>query len=120
MKFLVRLLKRLKKARNDMGNIYHPKHYNESGRKECWDEMVEIFGAEAVVIFDCLNAYKYFYRAGKKSGNPESQDNAKMINYCEHAKMLVQKNSDMAESRKVLEKLEKFVYFSKDSEIQIS
>lgn len=93
-------------------NVHHPDHYNEDGRKECWDEMVEIFGADAVVIFDCLNAYKYFYRAGKKTDNPESQDIAKMINYCEHAKMLIQNNIDAAECVKILEKLERKIFFS--------
>ena len=98
-----------------MDNVHHPDHYNSPERKECWDEMVEIFGIEAVVIFDCLNAYKYFYRAGKKADNPESQDIAKLINYCEHAKMLIQNNPDVAESSKILEKLESVVYFSNEN-----
>ncbi len=101
-----------------MGNVHHPDHYNSPERKECWDEMVEIFGVEAVIVFDCLNAYKYFYRAGKKANNPESQDIAKLINYCEHAKMLAQNNANMEEARKILDKLESVVYFSKDSEVQ--
>lgn len=100
-----------------MDNVHHPDHYNSPERKECWDEMVEIFGAEAVVIFDCLNAYKYFYRAGKKADNPESQDIAKLINYCEHAKMLIQNNMAASESRKIFDKLEKVIYFQKDSEV---
>lgn len=98
-------------------NVHHPDHYNEDGRKECWNEMIEIFGADAVVIFDCLNAYKYFYRAGKKTDNPESQDIAKLINYCEHAKMLMQNNTSALEPRKVFDKLENVIYFQKDSEV---
>ena len=69
--------------------VNHPKHYNQSGRKECWDEMKEIFGLEAVVIFDVLSAYKYHYRAGSKEGNPEKQDKAKIQNYMNHAKELL-------------------------------
>lgn len=65
--------------------VYHPSHYNKEGKKECWDEMIEIFGPEAVVIFDVLSAYKYQYRAGLKDGNPEEQDLEKIKNYMKHA-----------------------------------
>lgn len=69
--------------------VNHPKHYNKSGRKECWDEMKGIFGIEAVIIFDVLSAYKYHYRAGEKEGNPKEQDKAKIQNYMNHAKALL-------------------------------
>lgn len=74
-----------------MNNVIHPEHYNKNGRKECWDEMLELFGHEAVIIFDCLNAYKYHYRAGEKSGNPKEQDEQKMKNYVDHSRMLYEK-----------------------------
>lgn len=65
--------------------VFHPKHYNKEGRRECWDEMMEIFGPEAVMIFDILSAYKYHYRAGLKDGNPTEQDLEKIKNYMSHA-----------------------------------
>ena len=49
-------------------NVNHPAHYNREGRKECIVEMQELFGIEAVKNFCLLNAYKYLYRNGLKSG----------------------------------------------------
>lgn len=66
-------------------NTIHPSHYNKEGRKECWEEMEEIFGIDSVIDFDILSAYKYLYRAGEKEGNPKEQDIAKIRNYVEHA-----------------------------------
>lgn len=68
--------------------VEHPDHYNAEGKKECWDEMIDIFGPEAVIIFDCLSAYKYRYRAGLKEGNPEEQDLDKIREYLKHASKL--------------------------------
>lgn len=68
--------------------IYHPAHYNSTGRKECWDEMIDLFGAEMVAVFDCINAYKYWYRAGKKQGDTKQQDLKKMKNYIDHAEKI--------------------------------
>lgn len=65
--------------------VHHPSHYNKKDRKECWDEMIDIFGVGAVIIFDCLSAYKYYYRAGEKEGNPKEQDLKKIKEYMEHA-----------------------------------
>lgn len=78
----------------DKEMVIHPAHYNTQGRKECWDEMVEMFdneikGKEATVIFDMYSAYKYYYRAGQKDGNPEEQDLAKIDNYINHAQSLL-------------------------------
>ena len=78
--------------------VIHPEHYNTVGRKECWTEMIEIFGdsqsdiilgEEAVIIFDMMSAYKYWYRAGEKDGNPKEQDLAKIDNYINHAQGLL-------------------------------
>lgn len=69
-------------------NVFHPTHYNQSERKECWDEMIELFGKDAVLIFDVLNAYKYYYRKGFKDGNSCEQDTEKMRNYMNHAEEL--------------------------------
>jgi len=68
--------------------VHHPSHYNKKDRKECWDEMIDIFGVGAVIIFDCLSAYKYYYRAGEKEGNPKEQDLKKIQEYMKHAEKL--------------------------------
>ena len=49
-----------------MEQVKHPTHYNLEGRKECWDEMEEVFGKNATIMFCTLSAYKYLYRAGEK------------------------------------------------------
>lgn len=51
-----------------MNNVNHPKHYNIPGRKECIEEMLDLFGVEAVKTFCKLNAYKYQYRHELKGG----------------------------------------------------
>lgn len=56
-----------------MSNVNHPAHYQ--GKYECIDEMVVLFGVEAVVSFCKLNAYKYRFRAAAKGG-PEDLDKA--------------------------------------------
>lgn len=50
-------------------NGNHPAHYQ--GRFECIDEMVALFGVEAVVNFCKLNAYKYRFRAAMKGGEED-------------------------------------------------
>lgn len=75
-------------------NVKHPSHYNKEGRRECWDEMIELFGVDAVIKFDILSAYKYFYRAGLKDGNPAEQDIAKIKNYVNHARVLIDNDSE--------------------------
>lgn len=51
---------------NDVVN--HPKHYCREGAMESIDEMVLLFGVEAVKHFCLLNAWKYRYRAADKNG----------------------------------------------------
>lgn len=51
--------------------VNHPKHYNIEGRKECIEEMIDIFGVEAVKNFCTLNAYKYRYRHAMKNGQED-------------------------------------------------
>ena len=58
-----------------METVNHPAHYNKPGRKECIEEMLDIFGTEAVQAFCELNAYKYIYRSEMKGGQ-EDQDKA--------------------------------------------
>lgn len=46
--------------------VNHPAHYQ--GKHECIDEMIALFGKEAVKAFCRCNVYKYRYRAEKKNG----------------------------------------------------
>lgn len=46
-------------AKEDKNMVDHPAHYNVPGRKECIEEMIEIYGPSAVYMFCTLNAYKY-------------------------------------------------------------
>jgi len=48
-------------------NVNHPSHYNREDAMECIDEMVLIFGKEAVKNFCLCNAWKYRYRAADKN-----------------------------------------------------
>ena len=50
-----------------MDNVNHPKHY--SGNIECIDAMTSAFGISSVMNFCRCNAFKYLWRAGKKSDN---------------------------------------------------
>jgi hypothetical protein len=75
----------------DEGMVNHPSHYNHEGRKECWEEMEELFGLYYTGIFDLMTAYKYFYRAGTKADNSKDQDIAKMNNYLKHCNMIILK-----------------------------
>ena len=54
-----------------MSNVNHPKHYNIEGRKECIEEMIDIFGVQDVMVFCKLNAYKYRYRHELKNGRED-------------------------------------------------
>lgn len=47
--------------------INHPKHYN-TGKYECIDVMIEVFGVKPVQSFCLCNAFKYIYRAKRKNG----------------------------------------------------
>lgn len=52
-------------------NVEHPKHYNREGGMECIDEMILVFGKEAVKSFCLCNAWKYRYRAADKNGEED-------------------------------------------------
>ena len=51
--------------------VNHPAHYQ--GKVECIDEMVAVFGKEAVINFCTLNVWKYRYRADKKGGDKDRE-----------------------------------------------
>ena len=57
--------------------VDHPAHYNAPGRKECIEEMIDIWGAENTALWCEMTAYKYDYRAGTKDGEPDERDMAK-------------------------------------------
>ena len=52
-------------------NVNHPKHYNREGGMECLEEMIIVFGKEAVKHFCLCNAWKYRYRAADKNGEED-------------------------------------------------
>lgn len=52
---------------SDMVN--HPNHYQ--GKHECIDEMIALFGKNAVMNFCACNVYKYRYRAAAKNGQED-------------------------------------------------
>ena len=47
--------------------INHPDRY-ASGKFECIDVMIDVFGTDAVKHFCILNVFKYLWRAEKKNG----------------------------------------------------
>lgn len=51
--------------------VNHPAHYQ--GKHECIDEMISLFGVEAVKGFCKCNVYKYRYRADRKNGAEDIQ-----------------------------------------------
>lgn len=55
--------------KNDVVN--HPRHYCRDGGMESIDEMVLVFGAEAVKNFCLCNVWKYRYRAADKNGEED-------------------------------------------------
>ena len=52
--------------------VNHPPHYTNGGM-ECIDEMILVFGKEAVANFCICNAWKYRYRALSKNGEEDVQ-----------------------------------------------
>lgn len=51
--------------------VNHPSHYCREDAMECINEMVLIFGKEAVKNFCLCNAWKYRYRAADKNGEED-------------------------------------------------
>lgn len=77
----------IKKARSDYEYINHPLHYLNDGR-ECIDEMIDIFGIEAVADWCDITAYKYQFRKGKKPNAAAEEDEKKAEWYLKKAKEL--------------------------------
>lgn len=55
-----------RKGRKESDMVNHPSHYQ--GKIECIDAMEKEFGKTAVEWFCLLNAFKYEYRKGNKTG----------------------------------------------------
>ena len=68
--------------------VNHPSHYQQDGRLECLDEMLLMFGAENVITWCRMTAYKYYYRAGNKPGESAEKDRAKAMFYLNYVKKL--------------------------------
>ncbi len=56
---------------NEYDIISKPKHYNRKNGIECIEEMIEVFGIEAVKNFCLCNIWKYRYRAADKNGEED-------------------------------------------------
>lgn len=56
--------------------VNHPSHYNLPDRKECIDEMIDIYGLKDVAKWCEITAYKYKYRAGHKGSVAEDMSKA--------------------------------------------
>lgn len=69
--------------------VNHPAHYQ--GKHECIDEMIALFGVEAVKGFCACNVYKYRYRADRKNG---AEDIAKADWYMDKLIELEAANND--------------------------
>lgn len=50
--------------------VNHPSHYT-SGKVECIDAMIGVFGIEAVKHFCLCNAFKYHWRHNQKNGQED-------------------------------------------------
>lgn len=55
----------------DVDMVNNPPHYNREGGMESIDEMVLVFGTEAVKNFCLCNVWKYRYRAADKNGEED-------------------------------------------------
>ena len=59
-------------------NVNHPSHYTNG--MECIDEMIMIFGIDAVITFCKLNVWKYRKRALNKNGQEDMDKSDWYIN----------------------------------------
>ena len=84
--------------------IDHPTHYQ--GKHECIDIMREIFGDDAVRSFCICNAYKYRFRAGRKSGN-SAQDDMRKAEWYENYVMRYLPMNQMLQSQKYIDVIRK-------------
>lgn len=76
-------------AEEDLVN--HPHHYAENGAMECIDEMILLYGEEAVMNFCLCNMHKYRYRANMKGGAVDKQKSDWYVAKYKELKDIVQK-----------------------------
>lgn len=87
--------------------VNHPEHYNIPGRKECIEEMMDIWGAQAVALWCEMTAYKYSYRVGHK--DPENLEQGKIKWYmdkCQEIKDGIQEKKLNTQSSKKIKNCE--------------
>ena len=60
--------------------VNHPSHYCREEAMECIEEMILVFGREAVKNFCLCNAWKYRYRAADKNGEEDLKKSDWYIN----------------------------------------
>ena len=53
--------------------VNHPSRYNRPSSVECIEEMIAVFGKEAVRDFCICNVWKYRYRALDKGGQQDME-----------------------------------------------
>lgn len=68
--------------------VNHPSHYQKDG-KECIEVMLELYGIQAVINFCELNAFKYKWRAGLKTGESAEVDLKKAQWYADYRENLI-------------------------------
>ena len=64
------------KKSKDVDMVNTPPHYTEHGM-ECIDEMILVFGKEAVMNFCLCNCWKYRYRAPYKGDTEENMEKSR-------------------------------------------
>ena len=69
--FFTPLLWEAKDEVSDQDMVNHPSHYCQEGSMEAIDEMIAVFGVEAVKNFCLLNVWKYRKRAIFKNGQED-------------------------------------------------
>lgn len=69
--------------------VKHPSHYSQQGRKDCWDEWVDKYGADYAAIICLGTVDKYLYRFGTKPNNEVTMDVKKAREFFNKASTLI-------------------------------
>lgn len=83
----IKAQKRIERQK-EADKVNHPSHYQKDG-KECIDVMLELYGIQAVINFCELNAFKYKWRAGLKTGESAEVDLKKAQWYADYRENLI-------------------------------
>lgn len=70
----------------------NPSHYKEEGKKETWEQMLDIWGAEKFIAHCEMCAFKYKQRLGKKPNEPKERDLSKIKWYEDKAEEIKKLN----------------------------